>query len=174
MNSAEFQNKYHQLSDLLFAFAMRLTRNMDDAKDLLQETACKAYQHKERFQLGTNFKAWMTTIMRNTFINAYRKSKTRNTVESPIEEFLYAIENKATEAEADAELMATELFAFLGQLSDTYRIPFLLHFQGYQYWEIAEELDIPIGTVKSRIHSARQNLQKAIAAHPALYEAAHA
>jgi len=72
MTSTEFQEKFNNLHDLLFAFAMKLTRDTENAKDLMQETACRAFKHRMRFKTGTNFKAWCTTIMRNTFINDYR------------------------------------------------------------------------------------------------------
>lgn len=162
MTKSEFQLKFNQLENLLFAFAMRLTRNKEDAKDLIQETVCKAYKHKERFRMGTNFKAWMTTIMHNTFVNFYRKRKTRNKVEAPIEDFAYALEGLAMKEKADQRVRAKELFQLLDLLSETYRVPFLMHFEGYQYDEIAAHLNIPIGTVKSRIHSARRNLKSII------------
>jgi RNA polymerase sigma-70 factor (ECF subfamily) len=73
MNQVEFQRRWYELESLLFGFAMKLTRNKEEAKDLMQETVLKAYRNRDRFRINTNFKAWTTTIMRNTFINAYRK-----------------------------------------------------------------------------------------------------
>lgn len=165
MTTADFQKKYHNLHDLLFAFAMKLTRNKDKAKDLMQETACRAFQYRDRFRMGTNFKAWMTTIMRNTFINNYRKKKTRRKTEAPIEDFLFAIENKSIDNEAYSSIFVKEVYKMLNSLSDTYQVPFLMFFQGYQYMEIAEHLDIPIGTVKSRIFFARKKLKGMIREH---------
>lgn len=165
MTQSEFQLRFNQLENILFAFAMRLTRNKADAKDLIQETVCKAYKHRERFRMGTNFKAWMTTIMHNTFINFYRKRKTRNKVEAPIEDFAYALESRTMKEGADSRVRAKELFKMLDFLSETYRVPFMMHFKGYQYDEIATHLNIPIGTVKSRIHSARKNLKTIIKKH---------
>jgi len=162
MSTADFQNKFNNLEDLLFAFAMKLTRDKENAKDLIQETACRAFKHRHKFAQGTNFKAWLTTIMRNTFINDYRKRRTRNQVEAPIEDFLFAIENKAISNEANSSIMQKELLAMLESLSDLYKVPFLLFFQGYQYHEIAERLDIPMGTVKSRIFFARKKLKAMI------------
>lgn len=165
MTSTDFQNKLNDLHDLLFAFAMKLTRDTEDAKDLMQETACRAYQHRNRFKTGTNFKAWLTTIMRNTFINDYRKRRTRNQVEAPIENFLFALENKSITANgAASSIMMKELVGMLDSLSDLYRIPFLLHHQGFQYHEIAQQMDIPMGTVKSRIFFARKKMKKMIVA----------
>jgi len=163
MTPTEFQTEFDQLNDLLFAFAMKLTRDKENAKDLMQETACRAFKHRKKFTKGTNFKAWLTTIMRNTFINNYRKRRTRNQVEAPIEDFLFALENKSTTANgANSSIMMKELIAMLDKLSDLYRVPFLLFYQGFQYHEIANQLDIPMGTVKSRIFFARKKMKKMI------------
>lgn len=164
MTKKDFQVKWFQLEDLLFGFAMKLTRNKDAAKDLMQETVFRAFRSRDRFKVNTNFKAWVTTIMRNTFINNYRKVQKRNQVEAPIEDMLYFLENKAGSGEADSSIKTKDLYKTLDTLSDTYRVPFLMFFQGYEYKEISEQLEIPIGTVKSRIYSARQNLKKVIAA----------
>lgn len=164
MTQTEFQSKWYELESLLFGFAMKLTRNKEDAKDLMQETVLKAYHNRNKFKINTNFKAWTTTIMRNAFINSYRKKRTRNKVEAPIEDFLYSLENKASEDMADASIKVKDLHHTLDTLSETYRVPFLMFFRGYEYKEIAERLHVPIGTVKSRIYSARQNLKKEIKA----------
>lgn len=162
MTQVEFETKWYELDDLLYGFAMKLTRNKEEAKDLMQETVLRAYRNRDKYQLNTNFKAWTTTIMRNTFINAYRKKRTRKNVEAPIEDMLYALESRATTEKADAIVRKKDLFSTLDELSDTYRIPFLMFFRGYEYKEIAAQLNIPIGTVKSRIFSARQNLKQII------------
>ena len=159
MTQAEFQSKWQNLESLLYGFAMKLTGNREDANDLMQETVFKAYRNRGKYQLNTNFKAWTTTIMRNTFINAYRKKRRRNKVEAPVEDLLYTLSNKASADLADASVKAKDLYATLDTLSETYRVPFLMFFRGYEYKEIAEHLDIPIGTVKSRIFCARRNLR---------------
>ncbi|MBR9921216.1 MAG: sigma-70 family RNA polymerase sigma factor [Bacteroidetes bacterium] len=164
MTSQDFLNKYEMINDLLFGFAMKLTRNKEEAKDLQQETICRAYKHRDRFANGTNFKAWLTTIMRNTFINNYRKKKTRNRVEKPVDDFLYAIENKAVKNEAERTIMGEEIEKIVANLKETYRKPFLMFFMGYQYNEIAQHMELPIGTVKSRIFFARKKLVGAIRA----------
>ncbi len=165
MTTVEFQRKWGELEDLLFGFAMRLTRNKEDAKDLMQETVMKAFRYRSKYQKNTNFKAWTTTIMRNTFINIYRKNRNRNNIEAPIEDFLYALEDRTADEQADAGVRIGDLQKLLGTLSNTYRIPFLMAFQGYEYKEIAHTLDLPIGTIKSRIHSARQKLKNAVNTH---------
>lgn len=165
MSTLDFQTEFSTLENLLFAFAMKLTRNKDNAKDLMQETAFRAYRHRTKFRPGTNFKAWVTTIMRNTFINNYRRKKTRNQVEAPIEEYAYAIESKTINNTAGKRLMMQELLSMVDQVSNLYSIPFMMHHKGYRYLEIAEALDIPIGTVKSRIYFARRKMKEIIKAN---------
>lgn len=165
MNTLDFQKNFDNLESLLFAFAMKLTRNQDRAKDLMQETAFRAFRHREKFKQGTNFKAWVTTIMRNTFINNYRRKKTRNQVEAPIEDYAFAIESQTIDNGAQKQLLYQELMGLLNKLSDLYKVPFLMHFKGYQYAEIAEQLDIPMGTVKSRIFFARRKMKEMIEDH---------
>jgi RNA polymerase sigma-70 factor (ECF subfamily) len=165
MTSSEFKSMFSKIETLLFGFAMRLTRNKENAKDLMQETLCKAFESKDRFRKGTNFKAWMTTIMRNSYINAYRKEKTRKKTMAPVDDFLYTIENTASKDKIGRSIMGKELIKIINQLKDKHRIPFMMHFQGYQYDEIATDMDIPFGTVKSRIFFARNKLRKMIEAH---------
>ena len=163
MTDQEFKERFDPLENLLYAFAMKLTRNVDDAKDLMQETIFRSYNNRHRYTIGTNFKAWMTTIMRNTFINNYRRKKTRNRVEAPIEDLLFAIENKAVPNGAEGNILLTHLNQMITDLADGYRIPFTMFVRGYQYKEIAAHMDLPMGTVKSRIFFARKQLKEAIA-----------
>lgn len=165
MSTIDFQIKFNTLEDLLFAFAMKLTRNKDNAKDLVQETAFRAYRHRTKFRPGTNFKAWVTTIMRNTFINNYRRKKRRNQVEAPIEDYAYAIGYKTVSNTANKSLMMQELLSIVDQIPNLYSIPFMMHHKGYQYLEIAETLNIPLGTVKSRIYFARRKMRAMIKAN---------
>lgn len=165
MTPIEFNDRYDRLQDLLFAFAMKLTKNYEDAKDLMQETVANAYANRHRFTMGTNFKAWITTIMRNAFINDYRKKRTRNQIEQPIEEVAYAVENMRSSNRTDAVVMMKDLRSLLNSLDDEHRLPFLMFYQGYQYNEIADHFDLPIGTVKSRIFFARKKLKSMIQGH---------
>lgn len=162
LTKGEFQKRYNQIEDLLFGFAMKLTRNRENAKDLIQETVLRAFRNRDKYAKGTNYKAWMTTIMRNTFINSYRKKRTRKQVEAPIEDFLFVVENKSINGDAESIIMMRELREIIGNLSDAYRIPFILLVKGYQYAEISEKLDLPMGTVKSRIFAARSNLRSMV------------
>lgn len=162
MSPVEFNTKFNPLNDRLFGFAMRLTRNKEDAKDLMQETVYKAFSKRDRFKRGTNFKAWVSTIMRNSFINNYRRKKTRNQVEQPVEDLRLAAGNKTVNGNALSSIMVKEIYKMIQELSDLYAIPFLMHYRGFEYQEIADNLNIPIGTVKSRIHTARKKLRAKI------------
>lgn len=162
MNETEFAKEFNYLTGKLFGFALKLTKSREDAEDLMQETAARAFLNKDKFQVGTNFKAWVSTIMRNTFINNYRKNKKRETVENPIEDFLFAVENTSISGGAESNLTMSELDKMIGGLSDMYRIPFVMFYQGYHYDEIAEHMDLPIGTVKSRLHHAKAKLKETI------------
>jgi len=164
MTTVEFNAKYQPLEDLLFAFAMKLTRNTVNAQDLMQETLCRAFKNKDRFKMGTNFKAWITTIMRNNFINDYRKMKTRNRVEAPIEDFSYFVENKSVAGNANSIIMMKELTNMVDSLSPDFKKPFTMYNDGFHYDEIAETMNIPIGTVKSRIFFARKKLKSMVKA----------
>lgn len=160
MNTLEFSQAFNKLETLLFSFAMKLTKNREDAKDLMQETAMRAYKHRDKFTLGTNFKSWCSTIMRNTFINQYRKAKLRRNVNEPIESFLFGLENKnVIPNRGEMDMRMKEYGDIFKSMNDIYSVPFLLFHRGYEYKEIAAHLNIPIGTVKSRIFLARKKLK---------------
>jgi RNA polymerase sigma factor (sigma-70 family) len=92
MTNKQFLSEMDRLENILFSFALRLTRNYEDAQDLMQETILRAYKHRNKYEVGTNFKSWSSTIMRNTYINRYRKQKNRRHVNEPVETFLFAVE----------------------------------------------------------------------------------
>jgi RNA polymerase sigma-70 factor (ECF subfamily) len=162
MTTLQFKHKVNQIEDLLFGFAMKLTKNRENAKDLMQETLMRSFASKDRFTEGTNFKAWMTTIMRNCFINEYRKRRTRNKVEQPIEENLEFAAKKAVKNEAGQIIMLKELHRMLNSMKDSHKVPFEMFFNGYEYQEISKTLDLPMGTVKSRIYFARKKMKNMI------------
>ncbi len=162
MTTVEFNQNFSQLEDQLFAFAMKLTRNRENAKDLVQETAMRAYGNRNSFQEGTYFKSWITTIMYNSFINHYRKQRTRNKVETPFVKCMNAIRNKSVHNTGDSRIMMKELGKMLENLTVDYRKPFKMFFEGYHYDEISEAMNIPIGTVKSRIFYARKQLKNMV------------
>jgi RNA polymerase sigma-70 factor (ECF subfamily) len=163
MSTVEFQDKINQLSSVLNTFAYNLTKNVEDAKDLFQETSLRALKNKDKFKPGTNLKAWLFTIMKNIFINNYRKKMKANTIKDSTDNMYYlnsgreAIENKAA-----SNLMMQELQQMIAALDDSLSAPFLLHYEGYKYQEIADTLQIPLGTVKSRIFFARKELKDLI------------
>jgi RNA polymerase sigma-70 factor (ECF subfamily) len=159
----EFNTKLSGLNTLLHSFAYNLTKNTEDAKDLYQETAYRALFNRDKFQPGTNFKAWMFTIMKNIFINNYRKKIKANTIlDTTDNQFYLNSGNHATGNAAEGDMMLKELNSMVDALDDSIRVPFLMHFEGFKYQEIADELDLPLGTVKSRIFFARKELKDKI------------
>lgn len=162
MTSIEFNCHFNSLQNKLLPFAYKLTNNLEDAKDLIQETALRAFNNKDKFETGTNFRAWVTTIMRNTFINIYRKKKNRATSSEPTDSYIFINENHAVDNSAHSNMTMLELDGIMRTLDNIYRKPFQLFFEGYKYEEIAENMNLPIGTVKSRIFFARQKLMETI------------
>jgi len=160
MSQEDFCNRILKLYQPLFAFALKLTRNQQDAKDLLQDTTYRAIQYRQKYRQDTNFKGWITTIMYNQFLTNKKRSARRSTVEAPMDDFLFVVENKTVDSQVEEKMFVKEVMQLLGNLSDTCRVPFLMYYQGYPYREISEKLGIPLGTVKSRISFARSNLKK--------------
>lgn len=163
MSQVEFYARFDQLANLLQAFAYNLTKNQEDAKDLFQETAFRALTNRDKFNPGTNFKAWSFTIMKNIFINNYRKKVKSNTIMDNTDNQYYinSGSNSITNG-AEASMLMEELTGMIAKLDDSIRIPFLMHYQGFKYQEIADELHLPLGTVKSRIFFARKELKEMI------------
>ena len=163
MSTIEFNSRFDQMSGLLHSFAYNLTKNVEDAKDLFQETAFRALTNKEKFRPGTNFKAWLFTIMKNIFINNYRKKVRTNTIIDSTDN-LYYINSGASIISngGESEIMMQELTEMVENLDSSTRIPFVMHYSGYKYQEIADCLDLPLGTVKSRIFFARKELKEMV------------
>ncbi len=163
MSTVEFSSRFNKLASLLQSFAYNLTKNSEDAKDLYQETAFRALTNRDKFRPGTNFKAWTFTIMKNIFINNYRKKVKANTIMDSTDNMYYINSgSNAIDNSADSNIMMEELYKMVGHLEETVRVPFLMHYQGYKYQEIAEQLDLPLGTVKSRIFFARKELKEVV------------
>jgi len=160
MYSSSFNYNLIKLQGSLERFALSLTANQDEARDLLQETFLKALSYKDKFKEETNLKAWTFTIMRNTFINRYRKSLKRKVTNGPDDQMLNVINFlKETDPETPHHNLAyDEIIKYIDRLDDEFRIPFKMHTSGYKYREIADALDLKIGTVKSRIFFARKKL----------------
>jgi RNA polymerase sigma-70 factor (ECF subfamily) len=163
MTSVEFNDKLTGLNRILHSFAYNLTKNSEDAKDLYQETTYRALHNRDKFQQGTNFKAWIFTIMKNIFINNYRKRMKSNTMlDNTDNQYYINSADHATGNRAEGTIMLKEINVHISALDDSIRIPFLMHFDGFKYQEIADELDLPLGTVKSRIFFARKELKDKI------------
>ena len=163
MSNLEFTQHFNQFRALLYSFAYRLTQNEEEARDLVQETAFKAFKYREMYKPQTNLRAWLMTIMRNTFINSYRQQKRRQVINDKTDNNYYINSGKhSVRNQGESMITVDEIQDAITNLEDWIRTPFLLHYQGYKYEEIAEQLDIPLGTVKSRIFFARKRLKKAI------------
>ena len=161
---AEFNTRLNDLSQLLHAFAYNLTKNTEDAKDLYQETAFRAITNRDKFRAGTNLKAWLFTIMKNIFINNYRKKVKRNTILDSTDNqyFINSSEQHSVRNDGESNVMLEELGEMIEGLEDSIRVPFLLHYEGFKYQEIADRFELPLGTVKSRIFFARKELKELI------------
>jgi len=163
MTSTEFGYEIEGITSNLMPYALKLTKDKDEADDLLQETVFKAYSNREKFQEGTNLKAWMYTIMRNTFITNYQRMVRRKTFIDTTDNNHFIDTNAGQlENRASGNFVLRDANEAINSLKDMYRIPFTMYFRGFKYYEIAEKLEIPIGTVKNRIHIARKELKEAL------------
>lgn len=157
MSIQEFNSLVVSNADSLTPFAITLTRDHESAKDLCQETLCRAFVYKEKYQTGTNIKAWLYTIMRNIFINDYRRNGRKKIVLDTVRYFEHQ-----SAATYTSGVFLKEIHHAIHNLPGIFKTACLLYFQGYKYQEIAETLNEPLGTIKSRIHFARKLLQKQI------------
>ena len=157
----QIQEQLEHISNSLRAFSLKLTGNNDDAEDLFQDTALRIITNADKYNPGTNFKAWAVTIMRNIFINNYRKKVRRSLIidQTPNNYYLNS-GSEETGNEGEASVTFNELMTLVDALPEDFRRPFMMAYEGYKYDEISEELDSPLGTIKSRIFFARKKLQK--------------
>ena len=160
MKTVDFTQHLLSIQTELFRFAFKLTADREEANDLLQETSLKALDNEEKFTPDTNFKGWMYTIMRNLFINNYRRSvRELNFLDSNFTDYAQiqvAKDDDKFEETYDLKL----LYRIINKLPDDTKQPFMMFVSGLKYKEIAEKMDLPIGTIKSRLHFARKKLQK--------------
>lgn len=164
MASAKFQINLMALQANLLNFAYMLTSNRDDAYDLLQDTTLKALDNEEKYAENTNFKGWVFTIMRNIFINNYRRNVRSATIVDTTDNLYHLNLSQESRFESPEETYgAAEITDAINEFADEYRIPFSMHVPGYKYNEIAEHMHLPLGTVKSRIFFARKKLQERFA-----------
>lgn len=160
MTGTEFSVKVNTLTTSLKPFALKLTKDMEDANDLIQETMMKAYRNRDKFADGTNLKAWMYTIMKNTFITNYQRMVRRNTFIDTTDNLHYINSTDSTIQNGAYQNFALgDINKAVDNLPESYKVPFVMHFRGFKYHEIADKLSIPIGTVKNRIHIARKDLK---------------
>jgi RNA polymerase sigma-70 factor (ECF subfamily) len=160
MSTLEFNQMLMSNVDFLKPFAVTLTRDTESAKDLYQETLFRALANKEKYNVGTNIKAWLYTIMRNVFINNYRRKSKQNVLfDSTPNDFLLNTNQCITTNGAIGIINMREIHKALRDLPEIFRNPFLLYYDGFKYFEISEILGEPLGTIKSRIHFARKMLK---------------
>ena len=166
MSTLEFDRMLLDNADFLRPFAITLTRDHESANDLLQETMYRALANKEKYHVGTNIRAWLYTIMRNIFINNYRrKSKQQTIFDSTPNEFLLNHNQAIVANPAEGNIKLKEINSAIAELPAIFKKPFLLYFDGYKYHEIADLLQEPLGTIKSRIHFARKLLKAHLERH---------
>ena len=163
MNVHEFNNMLLGNADFLRPVAISLTRDIDSANDLYQETLYKAIANRDKYNMGTNIKAWLYTIMRNIFINDYRrKVKQRTIFDNTPNDYLINLKQVSVANSAESDLRTKEIKEAIAHLPEIFKTPFMLYFDGYQYQEIADMLHEPLGTIKSRIHFARKLLKEQV------------
>jgi RNA polymerase sigma factor (sigma-70 family) len=155
MSTAEFNSIVLNNSTELKPFAISLTRDHETANDLCQETLYKAFAYREKYEHGTNIKAWLYTIMRNIFINDYRRNVRKKVVLDAIK-----YSQNQHEVSLEANIGLKEIQAAIHNLPSIFKTACLLYIEGYKYHEIAFALNEPLGTIKSRIHFAKKQLQK--------------
>jgi RNA polymerase sigma factor (sigma-70 family) len=166
MTTLEFSYSLHKMSKSLKPFALKLTRDMDDANDLMQDTIVKAFTNKDKFTDGTNLKAWLYTIMKNTFITNYQRMIRRGTFVDTTDNLHYINSGDSLiENGTYGDFAMEDIQRAIGKLDDVYKTPFMMHFRGFKYHEIADKLAIPIGTVKNRIHIARKILKEELSVY---------
>lgn len=160
MSKEEFENELISLKSVLYRFALSLSRDKDDAEDLLQDTMFKTLTHREKFKMNKNFKSWVFTIMKNEFINKYRRDQKRNVLNDITKESsLIDMNTSITVLMPDEILEAKQIVSAIEDLNTNFKLPFTMYISGYHYEEISDILEVKIGTIKSRIHFARKKLK---------------
>jgi RNA polymerase sigma-70 factor (ECF subfamily) len=161
MTATEINYQLIHLQDSLMRYACSLTADKDDAKDLVQETNLKVMKSTDKFVIDSSFKAWTYTIMKNTFINNYRSNARQNIYRNYVmESFLSDQSGNSKSNDPHSAYSVKEINQNIDQLKDIFRIPLKMHINGYKYQEIADALDLNIGTVKSRIFFSRKLLKE--------------
>lgn len=160
MNTPQFKERLLSLQSNLLNFAYMLTSNREEAHDLLQDTTLKALDNEDKYIDNVNFKGWVFTIMRNIFINNYRRVVRNQTMVDQTEDLYHLnLPQESGFDTPDGSYTVKEIMKAINSFSEEYRVPFTMHIMGYKYHEIADKMHLPLGTVKSRIFFARQRLQ---------------
>ena len=163
MSPAEFTDLLLLQGDFLKPFAIALTRDSEAARDLYQETMYRALLHREKYTEGTNIRAWLFTIMRNLFINHYRRRAKQQLFLERATRALVLLYQPYVDNEAVISMQVKDIQHAIYRLPNLFKRPFLLYYEGFKYYEIADMLHEPMGTIKSRIHFARKMLKQQIA-----------
>jgi RNA polymerase sigma factor (sigma-70 family) len=161
MSSLEFHHQITSLRPMLQLLSRRFTTDRDESLDLVQDTILKALTYRSKFRDDTNLKGWLFTIMRNTFINNYRRlQRTKTTNDTSKNLHVLNVEDEHTFNRPQESMQFKEIWRNVNDVKDELMIPFKMHATGYKYHEIADHLGLPIGTVKNRIFHARKEIQK--------------
>jgi len=154
------QSDLLQYEQLLRPFAFSLTKNIEETNDLIQDTFYRALANQDKFSEGTNIKGWLFTIMRNIFINNYRQKKTNKNSTDSLDQLFITNNSRLIERNGAERLLLEEAInKAMDGVSKDFTAPFMMHYNGFQYDEIAKKLKLPLGTVKSRIFFAKKDLQ---------------
>ena len=163
MTTQQFIATYDSNYDRLVQFGQNLTNNKNDALDIVQEASIRAYKNKEKLSPEDNFLGWMRIIIKNVFINKYQKAKRRQKLMQGATKEMCTLLKSKTYNKGVQQMRFNSIRSRLARIKDKYKKPFFLYFKGYSYQEIAEKMEIPEGTVKSRIHTAKQQMQSLVA-----------
>lgn len=166
MTAIDFNHQITGLRSTLELFTRRFTNDVEESQDLIQDTILKALTYRDKFRENTNLKGWLYTIMRNTFINNYRKNQRAQTTHDDTQELYYLnVADNHTFHCPDTNVEYDEIWKNVNRIKEDLLVPFKMHTEGFKYHEIAEHLDLPIGTVKNRIFHARKEIQKKLVAY---------
>ncbi len=161
MKTTEFSLQIEELRPMLRSFTHRFTSSREESQDLVQDTILKALTYRTKFREDTNLKGWLFTIMRNTYINNYRKMQRTRTMHDGTKDLYFLnVEDQHTFNRPESSTEFKEVWRNVNTIKDELLIPFKMHATGYKYHEISNHLQIPIGTVKNRIFHARKEIQK--------------
>lgn len=159
MTCKSFKDDVIGMQGKLMSFAFKLTMDKDRASDLVQDTTLKALDSESKFAENVNFKGWLFTIMRNIFINNYRRSVRESTVMDSSDNIFHISDTRHAQETPDGSYAVSEISELISRIPSEFSRPFRMHVAGYKYEEIAEKLNLPLGTVKSRIFTTRAQLR---------------